>query len=188
MLDDYELLYLANERNEEAITQLLNKYLGLVYYKALKYTPSQKDIDDFVNEGLLCLYEAIYNYSDTDNVRFIKYLSICLDRKMINYKKSFTRKKFCILNNSISLEEFSIELDNSLMDNKCNPDSILSHIEDYELLRKRILKKLNSNEELVFILKEQNFSVKEISKIIDIKLVEIYNIIKSIRTKIIKIM
>ena len=183
MLDDYELLYLASENNEDAINILLNKYFGLIHYKAIKYTTSNLYIDDFVNEGILSFYEAINNYSDKENIKFITYLSICLDCKMINYRKLITRKKHSILNNSTSLEELSILINNSIEDNTLNPESILADKEEYEMLRKRILKKLNYNEELVLILKEQNFSVKEISQIIDVSLLEIYNIIKSIITK-----
>jgi hypothetical protein len=69
--------------------------------------------------------------------------------------------------------------------NKNNPINILIDDEEYECLRKRILKKLNSKEELIFILREQNFTVKEISSIIDIKLIDIY-LIKRENRKYIK--
>ena len=38
MYNDYELLYLAGENNEEAINILYEKYKGLIYNKAIKYT------------------------------------------------------------------------------------------------------------------------------------------------------
>ena len=81
-----------------------------------------------------------------------------------------------------------MQLDKYLLDNRENPDIVLINEEKYKILKKKILKCLNSTEELVFILKEQNFTPKEISRIIDIKIVDIYNIIKSIRTKAIKAM
>ena len=186
MLDDYELLYLANENNEDAINELFNKYSGLIYYKAIKYSESKKYIDDYVNEGFLCLYEAIHNYIESNDIEFIKYLNTYLERKMINCKKSFNRKKHSILNNALSLEDNYTEIDKYLIDKKSNPETILEESDEYNSLRNKILNKLDNNEELVFILREQNFSVKEIANIIDMKLNEIYNIIKSIRTKIIK--
>lgn len=186
MLDDYELVYLAKENNEDAINELFYKYSGLIYYKSIKYAESKKYIDDYVNEGFLCLYETIHNYIESNNIEFIKYLNICLERKMINYKKFCNRKKHSVLNNALSLEDNQIEIDKYLIDNKNNPDNILEKNDEYTTLRKKILNKLNSNEELVFILKEQNFSVKEIASIIDMKLNEIYYILKSIRKKIIK--
>ena len=187
MLDDYELLYLAREGTEEAIKELKKKYTGLIYYKAIKYSYKQGNLEDYLNEGFLCLYQAIDSYIDTSETKFIKYLDSCLDAKMINYRKLLNRKKHNILNSSISLEDNYLKLNNSLEDNKYNPDNIISDRDNYEYLRKRIIKKLNSDEELVFILKEQNFSVDEISRIIDKRNSDIYNIIKSIRTKVTKI-
>ena len=183
-MDDYELLYLANEKNEYAIEELLKKYYGLICYKANKNSISKDDVEELINEGLLGLYEAINNYTDILNTKFITYLNACIDKKISNYKKLQSRKKFSILNNAVPLDQDSMQIDNS----KNNPINVLINEEEYTTTKNKILKQLNSNEELVFILREQNFTVKEISKISDIKLVKIYNIIKSIRVKINKIM
>lgn len=188
MLDDYELLYLANEKNEDAINELLKKYYWLISYKAIKCATSKQDEEDFVNEGIIGFYEAINSYKEINNTRFITYLNSCLDRRLSNYKKFLLRKKFYILNNALSLDDNNLQLDKYLLDNRENPDIVLINEEKYKILKKKILKCLNSTEELVFILKEQNFTPKEISRIIDIKIVDIYNIIKSIRTKTIKVM
>ena len=66
MLDDYELVYLAKDNNEDAINELFYKYSGLIYYKSIKYAESKKYIDDYVNEGFLCLYETIHNYIESN--------------------------------------------------------------------------------------------------------------------------
>ena len=183
MLDDYELLYLANENNEYAVEELLKKYYGLICYKANKNSISKEESEELINEGLISLYEAINNYIDKANTKFKTYLIACLDKKISNHKKLHSRKKYSISNNAIPLDDELMTPES----NKNNPINILIDDEEYECLRKRILKKLNSKEELIFILREQNFTVKEISSIIDIKLIDIYNIIKSIRLKINKI-
>lgn len=179
MLDDYELLYLTNENNEEAINFLLKKYFKIIYTKSLKYSNSN-NIDDYINEGIQAFYEAIEMYNE--NTKFITYLNACLDKRLLNYKKMYDRKKHSILNNSISLEDERIP-ENLYADNKSNPEVVVLNNEDYTYLRNRLLKKLDYNEELVFLLKEQNFSVKEISKIIDKKIQTIYRIIDKIKLK-----
>lgn len=188
MLDDYELLYLASEKNEDAISELLKKYYWLINYKAIKNMTSEQDKDDFINEGILSFYNAINSYTDKANTKFITYLNSCLDKSMINLKKSILRKKHYVFNNAISLEDNLLQLDKELSDIKNEPNKIIMEKDDYTSLKNKILKKLNSNEELVFILKEQNFTVKEISQIIDMKLYDIYNIIKRIRYKTNKIL
>ena len=59
---------------------------------------------------------------------------------------------------------------------------------DYLSLRSKILEVLTWKEELIFILKEQNYTVLEISEITDNKLRTVYNIIKRIQDKTIKLM
>ena len=180
MLNDYELLYLIHENNEEAMNFLLEKYSKTIYSKCLKYSNSNNNIDDYINEGIQAFYEAVKTYNE--NTKFITYLNTCLDRKLLNYKKMQDRKKHSILNNSISLEDDRLS-ENIFMDNRNNPELVLLNNENYIFLRKNLLKKLDYNEELVFLLKEQNFSNKEISKIIDKRIRIIYSIIDKIRIK-----
>ena len=40
MYNDYELLYLAQENNEDAVNELRKKYNSLLYAKALSYSRS----------------------------------------------------------------------------------------------------------------------------------------------------
>lgn len=184
-MEDNELLYLANEKNDDAINELFAKYNGFVYHKAIKYMISEQYKDDFINEAILCFYEVVYSYTDKENTKFITYLNSCLERRMINFRKRNLRNKHSPLNNAVSLdgiEEFEQVNTNN------NPDLIIMDNYLYEKLKKKILNKLNNREELVFILKEQNFSTKEIADIIDLKYADIYNIIKTIRNKVRKIM
>lgn len=174
MLDDYELLYLASENNEEAIKELLNKYYKNLYLKSLKYNPSKSNIDDFLNESTLALYDAIYNYKD--NVKFITYLNTCLENKLHNYKNILNRKKHSILNNAINIDDIE-----QVRDNTFNPEIILYNEECYIELKNKIIDNLNYQEELVFLLKEQGFSYNEISMILGKKLKTIYKYIYNIK-------
>lgn len=180
MLDDYELLYLASENNEDAINFLLEKYSKTIYLKSLKYCDTNNDIDDYINEGILAFYESMESYNE--KTKFTTFLNACLDRKLLNYRKLQDRKKYSLLNNAISLEDQKIS-ENSYIDNRNNPELVLLNNEDYTYLRNKLLKKLDYNEELIFLLKEQNFSIKEISIIIDKKIEVIYRIIKRIKLK-----
>ena len=51
MYNDYELLYLAQENNEDAVNELRKKYNSLLYAKALSYSRSSHiDIKELLNE------------------------------------------------------------------------------------------------------------------------------------------
>ena len=180
MLNDYELLYLASEKDEFAIEELYKKYNGFIQYKVSKYEPQKSDSQDYLNRANLAFYDAIENYKD-DN-KFITFLNICIDRALINYKKRATRKKNILLNSAISINE-----NNNLSDDTYNPEKVLLEEENYQELKKEILKRLNYKEELVFILKEQNYTFKEISQILDNDIEKIYKMMQGIRNKINKL-
>ena len=182
MYNDYELLYLAKDEKELIGEILYKKYKGILYKKAIRYSPNNMLIEDFINEAKLTLYEAMENYQDKYN--FNTYLSSCLDNNLSNYKKRVQRNKNKILNEAVPIEEIKEIITCS---NNYNPEQNLYEEYDYEELKNKIVDKLTWKEELVFTLKEQSFTNKEISEITDNSLRTVYNIINRIKNKVSKI-
>lgn len=186
MYNDYELLYLAQENNEDAVNELRKKYNSLLYTKALSYSRgSHIDIKELLNEAELSFYKAVDNYIDKNT--FNTYLNKVIDNNLTNYisKHNITKNK--ILNESISYENNNEKI-LELGSNKYNPEVNLLNDYDYLNLRNKIIEVLTWKEELIFTLKEQNYTVLEISEITDNKLRTVYNIIKRIQEKTIKLM
>lgn len=181
MDNDYELLYLAKEENEYAKEIIYQKYKGLMYSKAIQYSPSNHLIEDFVNESKLALYNAIENYQD--KYSFNTYLGKCLDNSLLNYKKSILRNKNKLLNEAISIENIGLSVFEE-HDKKNNPEIKIFEEYEYKNLKNKILESLTWKEELVFTLIEQNYTNKEISEITDNSLRTVYNIINRIRKKV----
>ncbi len=182
MDNDYELLYLAKENNEDAIELLYQKYFRTIYIKVTKYCKiGELNFDDYMNIGNLAFYNAIDNYHD--NYAFSTYINSYLNNAMNNYHKSLERNKNKTLNDAISLDDI-LNFDNIPTDDRSNPETILLAEESYENLRNKIITKLTWDEELVFSLREQNYSPREISEIMDNNIKKIYNIIKRIQNKI----
>ena len=179
MDNDYELVYLAKEENELAIELLLKKYMPLINSKIKKYSNSLKE--DYRNEAKLTLYEAIFNYKDEKP--FAAYLNTCLDNHLINFYKSLSRNKNKILNEAMPII-------NEEQLNVYNIKKIYSNPEDIllEEARPNDIVALTWKEELVFDLKVQNYTPKEISQIIDKNVSNVYNIIRRIQNKIVKLM
>lgn len=186
MDNDYELLYLAQEHNEDAIELLYKKYYPLIYRKAMHYNKKSNILlDDYLNEAILTFYNAIDNYLDQNS--FKTYLNICLDSSLKNYYKRETRQKNKILNEAIPLNDDKEERTIILTDSSLNPEKLIEAEENYENFKKSIIDKLTWQEELVFNLRIENYSPKEISKITDNNLKTVYNIIKKIENKIVKL-
>lgn len=184
MNNDYELIYLAKENNELAIEALLKKYYNYLYKKAFFYSKiSNIDIEELLNESLISFYNAINSYNDKQ--KFSTYLNVVINNNLINYIKKNHNKKNKILNNSISYDSTILLND---IDYSSNPENILIEEEKYYEIKNKIISNTSWKEELVLELIEQNFSCKEISKITDISLRTVYNIINRIQKNIVKLM
>lgn len=186
MYNDYELLYLAQENNEDAVNELRKKYNSLLHAKALSYNRSSHiDIKELLNEAELSFYKAVDSYIDKNT--FNTYLNKVIDNNLTNYIAKHNNTKNKILNESLSYE-YNNEKSIGVGSNKYNPEISLFNEYNYFELRQRILNKLTWKEELIFVLKEQNYTASEISKITDNSLRTVYNIIKRIQNKTIKLM
>lgn len=184
METDYELLYLAKEEPETVIEILYKKYNKLLYSKAQKYSSSKEKLEDYLNEAKISLYDAVENYQDY--CPFIVYLNTCIDRGLINYKKSLNRNKHKLLNDAMSINNEDFEI--NINDERYNPEKLVIEELEYVELKEKILNQLTWKEELIFNLKEQNYTTKEISEITDNNLRTVYNIIHRIKNKVSNLM
>lgn len=182
MENDYELIYLAQE-DERMKEEVYNKYKGFIYKKILQYTKNNNNIDDYLNEIILTLYQSIDSY--IDYAPFISYFNKCVNNTLLNYRRKSRNKKDLILNNSVTIDSINIDEIRSI---NRTPEEILIDEYNYNKLREKIINSLTWKEELIFKLKEENYSVKEIGEILDNKKSTIYKIIKEVRTKIANIM
>lgn len=186
MDNDYELLYLAQENIDYATEILRSKYDRLLHNKAIIFsTKSLLSKRELFNEAEMAFYKAIDTYMD--NYTFSTYVSNVIDNNLLNYIEKYNSIKNKILNESLSYDDNP----NILLkfgSNKDNPERNIFNEYDYDYLRERIINKLSWKEELVFCLKEQNYNVYEIAEITDNKPRTVYNIIKRIQDKTIKLM
>ena len=74
-ISDSELIYQINDNNEDAKNSLFQKYSPLIHKEVQKYTKeaSIKGIEykDLLQEGMLAFSEAINNFDEKENVKFI---------------------------------------------------------------------------------------------------------------------
>lgn len=182
MDNDYELLYLLQENPDVILDILYKKYNSVLLSKIKKYNKWNLNRDDYLNVARLSLCEAAENYRDSN--KFITYLNTCLSRSLSNYKKSINRNKYKLLNEAISIDDEEIDLGLNLNDERYNPEKMLFEETNYQELKDKILSKLSWKEELIFTLKEQNYTTKEISEITNNSLRTVYNITNRIKNKV----
>ena len=165
---------LIKENNELLFNILKDKYKDIIKIKALSYSNSSS-LEDYITEAELSIYKAIDN--NNKNILLNPYINKCINNSLIDYYKHINTNKNKLLNESISIND-------NTHDNRYNPELILLDKINYTNLKDKIIDKLTWKEELVFTLKEQNFTIKEISEITDNNLRTVYNIINRVKNKI----
>lgn len=191
-LNDYELVSIAQELNEDAINLLHEKYKPLINKKCRKYIKYLHnkgiEIADLIQECTIGFEEAIHNFNPADDVSFYTFANVCMDRQLMSELTKQNRDKYKFLNEAVPLETIDEETDTNLIDfiqdNSKNPELGLLSNEEFKELYSTISKELTALEECVFKLKIQGFGYKEIADILDKDDKSIDNAIQRIKIKI----
>lgn len=191
--NDYELLYLVEEENEDAKNMFFEKYKPLVEVTANKYYHYIRnkgyELNDLIQEGLLGLNNAIKDFKHQKNVKFITFASVCIERQIQSFIRNVTRQKHKVLNDSLSIDYSNDINGRSLLDilfdpQNLNPeDSFISEEEEEELMD-NIKEILTDKEFEVFELRIQGFSYQEIAKLLNISTKSVDGTIYRIKNKI----
>lgn len=182
--NDFELVYLAQEGNEDAINELYQRYKSIIVKKsknAIMYaTHHGIDINDIMQEAYIGFDEAIKGFSQDEKASFYTFALLCIDRKITNYLRKTTGSKGKILNEAVTIDDtlekvlsndFSIEY--TLMD-RDNGSELINKIRSF----------LTEFERNVFDLKLKEYSFNEIAKILNKDVKSIYNTFQRIKVKI----
>ena len=182
--NDYELVYLAQEGNEDAINLLYQKYKPIIVKKsknAIMYaTHHGIDINDIMQEGYIGFEEAIRSFSQDETASFYTFALICIDRKITNYLRKTTSSKSKVLNEAITIDD---TLEKVLGDNTNIESYLMGKDSDNELIE-IIREMLTDFERKVFDLKIKDYSFEEIAKILNRDVKSIYNTFQRIKIKI----
>lgn len=196
-LNDYELVSLAQEYNEDAINLLHKKYQPLMIKKSKRIYPYLKnkgiELSDLIQECTIGFEESIKNFNEKDDVMFFTFTNVCMDRQLMSEVTKLNRDKHKLLNEAIPLETLDEdESTNNLIDfiknETDNPELDLLCNEDYQDLYQNISSNLTPLENKVLSLKLENYTYKEISKIINITEKSVDNTMQRIRNKVEKIL
>lgn len=106
--NDYELLYLANEYDDMvALSILVRKYKNFIYKKAISFFPNDSNLEDYYQEGLLCLLRSIKTFDDDYNKTFMRYFEVLLNRHLINiyHKNKREHEKLLMIINEAYVDE-----------------------------------------------------------------------------------
>ncbi len=186
--NDYELIHLAQEENEDAINYIYQKYKPIIIKKSnnaiLKANHHGIEINDIMQEGYIALKEAIDNFREQDETTFYTFANLCIDRKISNYIKKNNTSKEKALNEAVFIDE---TLENVLSTPINSIDEVMNS-EHENIIIKKLIPELSDIEKKVFNLKVKGYSFPEIANKLKKDSKSIYNTFNRIKIKLKKIM
>jgi RNA polymerase sporulation-specific sigma factor len=182
--NDFELVSLIRESNEEAREILYNKYKPIIVKKSTdqiyKLGSYGMEINDLIQEGYIGLDNAINCFNEKENTSFYTFALLCIDRQIITYIKKNTNNKAMVLNDAINLDDGKEYL---FRDNTDIEGSFINK-EDVKEFINLICDSLSDIEKKVFSLKLEGYDIGEIANLLNKDTKVIYNTLHRIKYKI----
>lgn len=182
--NDYELVFLAQEGNEDAINLIYQKYKPIIIKKsknAIVFASHHGiEINDIMQEGFIGLDEAIRNFSQDTDATFYTFANLCIDRQIASYLKKMTSGKDRILNEAITIND---SLEKTMRDDT-DIEKYFIFRDNNEEITANIRQKLTNFEKKVFDLRLKGYSFEEIANILNKDMKAIYNTFFRIKEKI----
>jgi len=187
--NDYELIYMVAEKNEDAFSILYNKYYPLLKKYAGMYYQYYKsygiEYDDLCQETYLAFDRAIRYYRDSEETLFYTFLCITVRSRLLNYIKRFQSKKNSVYLDTLSLEQIypgsdqclGDYLENPLAENpekECSLRQVSMQVQNFCL-------DLDSQSGQIFEMYWNGFSNSEISELLEIDLTKVISKLRRIR-------
>ena len=168
--NDFEILSLIKEGNQDALELMFEKYKGLISKKIYKFNLVY-EYEDVFQESLMVLYKTISIYDDSHGKSFTRFFEMNLERKFMSIVSQKVRRNEIFSSNELYIFE----------NNHC----IDSNSVYYDLYKKEIAKILTKEEFLVYYLREfYYYSVSYIGEKYSFDDKKIYNLLQRAKMKI----
>lgn len=182
-----ELVIKAQNGDNEAVNELIEKYFPLVSVNAKKYFIIGGEQEDLVQEGLLGLLKAIKFY-DSSKSSFNSFAILCVRHQILSAIKSANSQKNFVLNEAIlnstnNSSKENKEYDLELLQENETPENIFFNREKIKSFIEYSKDNFSKFEKEVFEYMIRGYSYKEIAKHLQKNTKSIDNAIQRIKKK-----
>lgn len=187
-VNDYELLYLVGENNEEVYNSIYAKYKPLIHRMAKtlceNYKSALVEYDDLFQEGMYGLNNAIKSFNGKSGSLFYTLAKLCISREMNGYVAKMLRGKNMILSSAVSFDT-PISKNGFVVEDTLysRDDSVELQFESIEMEKYILDLKYELKDEYmpVYELKLNGFSNAAIANLLDLRYKDVDNYLRSIK-------
>ena len=165
---DSYLIKESQAGNQQAVLCLIKRYQHIVNYKAHRISYHLNDRDDYIQEGLIALYEAIHQYNNKKQTSFSTFIDMCIERKLTSYLRLKTTLKANILSQATSLHDPSIVITSLVTPAKTLPEAIILKKAKSRKLKRCISQYLTDQETEVIQLYLREETLKSIAETLNL--------------------
>ncbi len=191
-INDYELIYLVEEKNDYALEILFDKYQPIIHNMARMYHRSLKkygvEFDDIYQEACLAFEKAVRYYQADNQTLFYTFVCISIRSKLANYARGMTAQKNLAFSGALSLSTPINEEGLFVEDCIENKKSLQPEDESEGAYLRNLLKnftwELNLIQGQIFELKYHGFDNKEIASLMELTPKDVSNHIYRIRQRL----
>jgi RNA polymerase sporulation-specific sigma factor len=191
MMDDEEIVELAQAGSGEAQEYLINKYKNFVRAKARSYFLIGADREDIIQEGMIGLYKAIRDFRGEKLSSFRAFAELCITRQIITAIKTATRQKHIPLNSYVSLNKpiYDEDSDRTLMDvisgtRISDPEELVISREEFDDIEEKMGEILSALEWQVLVSYLEGKSYQEIAVSLKRHVKSIDNALQRVKRKL----
>ena len=194
--NDYELIMLYREEDEDAKNILYLKYKFIIDILIKKYQKSiailNIDMQEVYSECAVGFSDGLRSYQENKESTLPTFITLCVERRLTGLIRKYNREKYKIIHDSYSLDYFYEQFGRPLMDiiedTSKEPLINMTEQEEYTELLNDIKSSLSNRENQVFSLMISGFSYQQIAKILNQTPKQVDNTMQRIKLKIKKIL
>ena len=164
--NDYELVYMVRENDDESKSILFEKYDPIIRKIASNFYTNFKgygsDYEDFYQEALIAFQHALVTYDDSKDSLFYTFSTFCIKRSLQSYCRNISSNKVSgLISNFVDIDCYEIEDKNSSIEKNID-------YENYKNICKKVIYDLPSESSAIIELRLNGFTYREIGTLLDI--------------------
>lgn len=182
---DEELVKMAQEKNADAMTAVIQRYKDFVKVAIRPYFLCGGDSEDLLQEGMLGVFRAVETFNG--KYSFKNYVYACVKNAILSLIRKYNSDKNKPLNNFISLSgdsDFDLEKNALMISFKDNPEKTFIETESEREFYQKIKQNLSKLEYKIFNLYIEGYSYQEIARRLEKNEKSIDNALQRIRKKV----